>query len=245
MSAKPAYSTPGARLREERQAHNVTQADMAAWVETAKRTVIDWELGRTYPNVRQLAVLAARDFDVLYIITGIRAGAADDFLADAEDRLSKESLPISEVRLQEDRDLRDVRDQVRAVRDATSTPPETVRRARLLLRLAFDDAEEKVQAEQHLRAAGQRISEVGAAYEAACNAIGWRAPDSIAEALMGALFHRELTAAGCQSILGAIHKEAQDARVWGATRPGPPDQADPAPTKPPKAAPPRGGRRPA
>lgn len=231
----------------------LTQAAFGELGGSGKTTVLAWERGAATPNAAFLQAAARAGADVLYIVTGVRSEGASQFLAEVEDRVSREQLPISESRLREDSELRELRDRVRALLEnsdftegsATSAPPETVRRARLLLRLAFDDAEEKVKAEQQLRAAGQRISEVSAAYEGACKAIGWRAPDSIAEALMGALFHRELTAGGCQSILGAIHREALDAGVWGAAPPAPPDRPDPAPSTPSKTAPPRGGRRPA
>lgn len=67
----------GARLREERELRSITQVGLAEIASAGKRTVIDWEKGVTAPNAVQLAAMADAGFDVLYILTGQRAGGAE------------------------------------------------------------------------------------------------------------------------------------------------------------------------
>ncbi|HGV3467134.1 helix-turn-helix domain-containing protein [Klebsiella michiganensis] len=62
----------GLRIKEERERLALTQQGLADAIEIAKRTLIDWEKGRTSPNAVQLSALSALGIDVLYIVTGMR-----------------------------------------------------------------------------------------------------------------------------------------------------------------------------
>lgn len=61
------------RLKEERERLDLTQPGLAELAGVAKRTVIDWEKGVSSPTAVQLAAIAARGADVLYILTGQRS----------------------------------------------------------------------------------------------------------------------------------------------------------------------------
>ena len=64
----------GNRLREERERLGLTQPVFAELAGAKKRTLIDWEKDVSSPTAVQLAQLAAAGADVLYILTGQRAG---------------------------------------------------------------------------------------------------------------------------------------------------------------------------
>ncbi len=64
----------GNRLREERERLGLTQPVFAELAGAKKRTLIDWEKNVSSPTAVQLAQLAAAGADVLYILTGQRAG---------------------------------------------------------------------------------------------------------------------------------------------------------------------------
>jgi transcriptional regulator with XRE-family HTH domain len=72
----------GARLREERNRHGMSQLQFAEAVGASKNTVIAWEKGTTSPNGVQLSVLADQGFDVLYILTGQRTGLPEPLAPD-------------------------------------------------------------------------------------------------------------------------------------------------------------------
>lgn len=64
----------GERLRSERERLGMTQPEFAELADTKKRTLIDWEKGVSSPTAVQLAAMAKAGADVLYILTGQRAG---------------------------------------------------------------------------------------------------------------------------------------------------------------------------
>ena len=66
----------GKRLREERERLGLSQPAFAAVAGTTKQTLFSWETGKTAPDGFQLAALATTGTDVLYILTGQRAGGA-------------------------------------------------------------------------------------------------------------------------------------------------------------------------
>lgn len=66
----------GKRLREERERLGMSQPAFAAVVGTTKQTLFSWETGKTAPDGFQLAAFATAGADVLYILTGQRAGGA-------------------------------------------------------------------------------------------------------------------------------------------------------------------------
>lgn len=72
----------GARLREERERLKFSQPRLAEIVSTTKVTVIAWEKERSSPTGVQLSLLAKNGFDVLYILTGERAGEPEPLKPD-------------------------------------------------------------------------------------------------------------------------------------------------------------------
>ena len=64
------------RLQEERKRLGQTQEAVAAQLGATKRSVINWEGGAALPGAEVLARYAAAGADVLYILTGQRAGGA-------------------------------------------------------------------------------------------------------------------------------------------------------------------------
>ena len=64
--------TIAARLYQERQRHNLNQAQAAQLAGIAYRTWQTYENGQRVPNADVLAKLYQGGFDVLYIVTGAR-----------------------------------------------------------------------------------------------------------------------------------------------------------------------------
>ena len=64
------------RLQEERKRLGLTQEAIAEKLAATKRSVINWEGGAALPGAEVLARYAAAGADVLYILTGQRAGGA-------------------------------------------------------------------------------------------------------------------------------------------------------------------------
>lgn len=62
------------RIREERERLGFSQMAFAALAEASKRAQIGWEQSRSSPNIEVLAAWAKAGADVLYIVTGERAG---------------------------------------------------------------------------------------------------------------------------------------------------------------------------
>ena len=63
----------GTRLKEERERLDLTQPAFALIAGASKRTLVDWEQGKTSPNAVQLSALSAAGVDIQYVVTGIRA----------------------------------------------------------------------------------------------------------------------------------------------------------------------------
>ena len=68
--------TFGTRLKEERGRLGLTQSLFAAHGGVVKFTQINYEKGERHPDSAYLAAIAAAGADVLYILTGQRAGGA-------------------------------------------------------------------------------------------------------------------------------------------------------------------------
>lgn len=77
----------GDRLREERIRIDMQQLELADACSVSRRTLSAWENGEATPNAPALAVMAGVGFDVLYVVTGQRAGEAESTLAPAEREL--------------------------------------------------------------------------------------------------------------------------------------------------------------
>ena len=91
----------GKRLREERERLGLSQPAFAAVAGTTKQTLFSWETGKTAPDGFQLAALATTGADVLYILTGQRAGGvkpAPTLTAEEETMLSYFRDASKEVR---------------------------------------------------------------------------------------------------------------------------------------------------
>ncbi|RKR66319.1 helix-turn-helix protein [Acidovorax sp. 94] len=91
----------GKRLREERERLGLSQPAFAAVAGTSKQTLFSWETGKTAPDGFQLSALATAGADVLYILTGQRAGGvkpAPTLTADEETMLNYFRDASKEVR---------------------------------------------------------------------------------------------------------------------------------------------------
>lgn len=64
----------GQRLKEERERIGMSQTEFASVASASKHAQINWEKGETTPNANALAAWAAIGLDVLYVVTGLRAG---------------------------------------------------------------------------------------------------------------------------------------------------------------------------
>lgn len=66
----------GDRIKEERERLGFNQADFAALAGATRKTLFNWESGAASPNAAALAAWAEAGLDVLYVVTGQRAGGA-------------------------------------------------------------------------------------------------------------------------------------------------------------------------
>lgn len=66
----------GERIKEERERLGFNQSDFAALATATRKTLFNWESGAAAPNATVLATWAAHGLDVLYVVTGQRAGTA-------------------------------------------------------------------------------------------------------------------------------------------------------------------------
>lgn len=78
------FEQTGERLREERIRIDVSQLSMAESCGVSRGTLATWEKGEQSPNAAALAVMASLGIDVLYVVTGQRAGETEATLAPAE-----------------------------------------------------------------------------------------------------------------------------------------------------------------
>lgn len=79
--------TLGARIRELRVAHDMTQADLARAVFVARQTVHNWEAGKTLPDARSLTYLAETFGITVDDLLGSSAGELVRATADARHKL--------------------------------------------------------------------------------------------------------------------------------------------------------------
>ncbi|MDI9855218.1 helix-turn-helix domain-containing protein [Comamonas sp. 17RB] len=81
------YGQIAERLREERLRLGIAQVDFAEACAVSRNALMQWERGEATPNAAGLAVMAGLGVDVLYVVTGQRAGEAESTLAPAEREL--------------------------------------------------------------------------------------------------------------------------------------------------------------
>lgn len=62
------------RLKEERERLGFNQTDFAALAQATRKALFNWESGSAAPNAVALAAWADAGLDVLYVVTGQRAG---------------------------------------------------------------------------------------------------------------------------------------------------------------------------
>lgn len=65
----------GNRIKEERERLGFDQEGFAALGGASRHSQIDWEKGKSFPNAKVLAAIAASGADVQYILTGVRSSA--------------------------------------------------------------------------------------------------------------------------------------------------------------------------
>ena len=74
----------GARLKEERERLEWSQAALAEAAGASRRAVVAWESGATVPGADSLAALAKHGYDVLYIVVGQRSAPVESRLTPDE-----------------------------------------------------------------------------------------------------------------------------------------------------------------
>lgn len=77
----------GERLKAERLRVAYSQVAFADACEINRGTLSNWEKGEQTPSAAALGVMAKLGVDVLYVVTGQRAGEAESTLAPAEREL--------------------------------------------------------------------------------------------------------------------------------------------------------------
>ena len=87
----------GTRMREERERLGMTQEELGQIGGVLKRALIRYEKGERMPDAAFLAAIAAAGADVLYILTGQRAGgAAAAPVAGPAQQLSRRALAVAQ-----------------------------------------------------------------------------------------------------------------------------------------------------
>ena len=86
----------GERLREERARLGLNQGDFAAVAKVSKTTQFNYEKGERSPDAAYLEAVAAAGVDVLYVLTGRRAGLSETGLAEDESTLLNQYRAMSE-----------------------------------------------------------------------------------------------------------------------------------------------------
>jgi len=87
----------GERLRLERARIGMQQIDMADACQVSRKTLSVWEKGEQTPNAAALALMAGLGVDVLYVVTGQRAGESESTLSPAERELLQAWRDSSEL----------------------------------------------------------------------------------------------------------------------------------------------------
>ncbi len=77
----------GDRLKEERERLGANQTDFAALAGVSKNSQFNYEKGDRSPDATYLEAIAAAGVDVLYVVTGHRAGLSEAGLAEDESTL--------------------------------------------------------------------------------------------------------------------------------------------------------------
>ena len=84
-------------MREERERLGMTQEELGQIGGVLKRALIRYEKGERMPDAAFLAAIAAAGADVLYILTGQRAGgAAAAPVAEPTQQLSRRALAVAQ-----------------------------------------------------------------------------------------------------------------------------------------------------
>ncbi|BBL25467.1 helix-turn-helix domain-containing protein [Comamonas terrigena] len=79
------FSNPyGERIKSERLRLDIQQLAFAEACGVSRGGLLKWEKGEASPNAAALAAMSALGVDVLYVVTGQRAGEAESTLAPAE-----------------------------------------------------------------------------------------------------------------------------------------------------------------
>lgn len=82
------FSNPyGERIKSERLRLDIQQLAFAEACGVSRGGLLKWEKGEASPNAAALAAMSAMGVDVLYVVTGQRAGEAETTLAPAEREL--------------------------------------------------------------------------------------------------------------------------------------------------------------
>ncbi|MBV7417988.1 helix-turn-helix domain-containing protein [Comamonas sp. CMM03] len=82
------FSNPyGERIKSERLRLDIQQLAFAEACGVSRGGLLKWEKGEASPNAAALAAMSALGVDVLYVVTGQRAGDVETTLAPAEREL--------------------------------------------------------------------------------------------------------------------------------------------------------------
>jgi transcriptional regulator with XRE-family HTH domain len=81
------YKGIGERLKAERLRVTYSQVGFADACGVSRGALLKWELGEATPNAAVLGLMAGLGVDVLYVVTGQRAGEAESTLAPVEREL--------------------------------------------------------------------------------------------------------------------------------------------------------------
>ena len=85
------------RIREERQRLGLSQEQLGAIAGVRKQAQLTYEKGDRHPDTLYLAAIAETGADVLYILTGQRAGgAAAAPVAEPTQQLSRRALAVAQ-----------------------------------------------------------------------------------------------------------------------------------------------------
>lgn len=75
------------RLKQERERLFLTQEAFGEHAQAKKRTVADWESGKSSPTAVQLNLLSLIGVDVQFVVAGVRSVDIASTLTDAEEQI--------------------------------------------------------------------------------------------------------------------------------------------------------------
>lgn len=169
----------GGRLREERKRLKLSQEKSAELSGVSRRAYVDWEKGTASPSASALSAMAEHGFDVLYILTGVRAVRADESGPSA----AYAHAAMDEVERDYDAEFPRNRGLLGGFAVDPGLPDEARARAdKLLARHGDESARRRIEDRQRRRS--EALEQARLMVREACFVVDWEPPERLQGALI-------------------------------------------------------------